>query len=258
MKKTLIMPLVLGLSACANLNTLSRTTELNSSETKAIHLDVKQRLAFGNANKFCAEASPDALSAFSSGAGFAQGLPQSGQNLSASAATQESASGIGLRTQSIALQREIFYRICEAGYNNKISNAQIGVLLARSQDLTSVVLAVEQLTGAVVANQSSIVGNSDITTAAAISSNAEVIKLLKEDETEAKSKFDTENSTLQDLETNKLPAAKTAESNAETVLVTANGVRVSLGAKLLAALNLHATNHAINFRIRLLNIYQKL
>jgi len=126
MNKLIYLLAAINISACANLNTINRTTDLATSGTQAIHLDVKQRLAFGNASKFCAEASPDALSAFSSGAGFAQGLPQAGQSISASAAAQESASSIGLRTQSIALQREIFYRICEAGYNDKISNAQIG------------------------------------------------------------------------------------------------------------------------------------
>ena len=224
MRNLPILLLAFTLTGCANLNTIGRTTNLNTSEAKAIHLDVKQRLAFGNAEKFCAEASPDALSAFSTGAGFAQGIPSAGNSTSANLAGQESSSSIGLRTQSIALQREIFYRICEAGYNNKISNAQIGVLMARSQDLTSVVLAVEQLTGAVVANQSSLTNGAKTTSASAVSSNAEVIKLLKEDEAEAKANFDTQSNILKGLEETNLPAAKTAESNANSSLIAAQNL----------------------------------
>ena len=142
------------ISACANLNSIERRSHLpadGKDEAIAVHLDAKQRVLVSHSSGvYCAEPNPDALSAASSGQGASASVPGTGAG-ALSLAAQESAASIGLRTQSIQLQREIFYRLCEAYYNGGLSSVQLATLLGRNQDLTAVVLAVEQLTGAVSA-----------------------------------------------------------------------------------------------------------
>ena len=118
----------------------------------AIHLDAQQRLVLATAMGFCAEPSPDALAAYTSSLGL--GIRAS--NLSAASVARTlatSAGSIGLRTQSITLMRDALYRMCEASNNGHLANWEIAAFLRRSQDLTAVVLAIEQLTGATAANQ---------------------------------------------------------------------------------------------------------
>lgn len=56
--------------------------------------------------------------------------------------------------------RDALYRMCEAYANGAISEAQVITPLNRSQDLTAVILAVEQLTDAVAASQAVLTGSS--------------------------------------------------------------------------------------------------
>jgi hypothetical protein len=162
--RSVVNPLALAslmlLSACANLNTIQRATYLEENTAKAIHLDVQQRLLIVNkAGTFCAEASPDALAAYAAALGVGVSAPKSG-SASLSGSGQSSAASIGLRTQSITLMRDALYRMCESYANGAIGEAQVVTLLNRSQDLTAVILAVEQLTGAVAANQAALTGSS--------------------------------------------------------------------------------------------------
>lgn len=107
--------------------------------------------------RICAEPSPDALAAIgaSVGGSFLSG-PESGQ---LAAALSESASSIGLRTTSIQLMRDAMYRACEAYLSGGISHTDYADLQAHSQNLIVGMLAIEQLTGAVQAQQVSIVTN---------------------------------------------------------------------------------------------------
>jgi hypothetical protein len=145
-----------GIGGCANLETIQRSTTVPWDKTHAdgagkglaVHLDAQQRLVVFAAEQYCAEPSPDALAAYAAAIGLsASALPSKSGALSA--AMNSAAGSIGLRTQSITLMRDTLYRICEGGLNKTLSEEQVAVLLARSQDLTAVVLAVEQLTGAV-------------------------------------------------------------------------------------------------------------
>ena len=108
---------------CANLNTIGRTTSLDSTngKGKAIHLDIQQRLLVVNAmDKYCAEPSPDALAAFAAAVGLGASAPTQGA-VSASGSASSSAASIGLRTQSITLMRDALYRMCEAYGNEMLS-----------------------------------------------------------------------------------------------------------------------------------------
>lgn len=163
------------LSACANLNTINRSTYLEDNTAKAIHLDAQQRLLIVNKmGKYCAEPSPDALAAYAAAVGLGASAPTSG-SVSASGGGQSSAASIGLRTQSITLMRDALFRMCEAYANGAIGEAQVVTLLNRSQDLTAVILAVEQLTGVVAANQVALTGSSGASGFAAALNNSKLL-----------------------------------------------------------------------------------
>ncbi|MBM3482652.1 MAG: hypothetical protein FJX66_05065 [Alphaproteobacteria bacterium] len=115
------------MGACANFESIGRRSNLpddGSHESRAIHLDAKQRLVFAKGGgdrdddpaAVCAEPSPDALSAIAASAGIGASVPSQGA-ASAAAALQTSAASIGLRTQSITLMRDALYRVCEAYYS---------------------------------------------------------------------------------------------------------------------------------------------
>ena len=197
-----------ALAACADLQTVSRRTTVpggptvtsstvtttpsattttstyTSAQGLAIHLDAQQRLVSFNAlGKYCAEPSPDALAAYASSLGFGASAQGYG-SASATQALQSAAASIGLRTQSITLMRDSLYRLCEAYLNGELSDVSGTMLLARSQDLTAVVVAVEQLTGAVAANQALLAPNASSSASANLVSNQQLLDAARKDEAE--------------------------------------------------------------------------
>lgn len=223
---------------CADLNSISRTTSLamDRDHGKAIHLDAKQRLFVVNAvGEYCAEPNPDALAAYAAALGFGAGVPGTGSGALA-AGQQASAASIGLRTQSITLMRDALYRMCEAYSNDALGAAQIATLLGRSQDLTAVILATEQLTGAVAANQVALTGSTTADASATALATSELLDaaLANEERKEraleqAVAERDAAQANLQDaageleaaqarrneLETANAPAARVAEAEAD-------------------------------------------
>ncbi|MCW9033102.1 MAG: hypothetical protein OQJ97_02700 [Rhodospirillales bacterium] len=168
--------LFIAFSGCANLNTINRTTNLPSAGNgTAIHLDAQQRLVMGNAMKFCAEPSPDALSSYAASLGFGASIPGEGA-VSVANALQSNSASIGLRTQSITLMRDALYRMCEAAYANKMGKIQVASFLRRSQDLTVVILAIEQLTGVVKADPVILTSNASANTSASLLSNEKALE----------------------------------------------------------------------------------
>ena len=148
--------MVLVAVGCANLNTVARTTALpvNDQAGVAIHLDAQQRVVMHHADKYCAEPSPDGLQAYTAALGLSGFRPSQTQHDPAVESGQRtSAANIGLRTQSITLMRDALYRLCEAYHNGAVNETTLAMLLKRSLDQTAAILAIEQLTGAVVANQ---------------------------------------------------------------------------------------------------------
>jgi hypothetical protein len=180
----------MGLGACANFQTIERSTTLPAAQEAhgvAIHLDAQQRLVLVNAmGEFCAEPSPDALAAYASALSLGVSVPTQGAG-SLAQALQSSAGSIGLRTQSITLMRDALYRMCEAYSNGALGPIQVATLLGRSQDLTAVILAVEQLTGAVAANQVILTGTAGAGASASLLSNQQLLDAARKDE-EAKTK----------------------------------------------------------------------
>ena len=161
------------LSSCANLQTVGRTTPIANGT--AIHLDAQQRLVVASATGYCAEPSPDALSAYVASLGFGARGTQEREGASFLEALESNTGSIGLRTQSITLMRDALYRMCEASNNGHLSDLEVAAFLRRSQDLTAVVLAIEQLTGAVAANQVILAPGSGTTKAEELVSNLQTL-----------------------------------------------------------------------------------
>ena len=143
-------------TGCANWQTVDRTTQMEEGTDTAVHLDAQQRLVVFTRGdkkiKYCAEPSPDAISAYAASLGLSFSDPTQTE-ASLVNSLQSATAGIGLRTQSITLMRDALYRMCEASNNGHLDELQVALFLRRSQYLTAVVLAIEQLTGTVLANQ---------------------------------------------------------------------------------------------------------
>lgn len=172
----LVLSSLLAITGCANLNTISRSTSLPKNG-KVVHLDIQQRLLIANAaGAYCAEPSPDGLAAFAAALGVSASNPAS-QALSVSGSGNSNAASIGLRSQTITVMRDAMYRVCEAYNNGYVGVAQVPTLMGRSQDLTAVILAVEQLTGPVTAQQVALTATTDASAAASLVAIAEQLEL---------------------------------------------------------------------------------
>lgn len=198
-------------AGCANLNTINRNTALPAEGT-AIHLDAHQRVVYSDKNGWvCAEPSPDAMQGYASSLGLGVSAP-SKEAVSVAQALSASAGSIGLRTQSITLMRDAMYRICELYFNGAINREAALQLLQRSQDLSLGILAIEQLTGAVVAQQVLINTSSAATAAAAINDTQRELDRAKADEAAKKTAADSAQTSLEAQK--KVAAEKSVEAAA--------------------------------------------
>lgn len=163
--------IVFASTGCANLTNYNqeRTAAENS---KIFFIDAKQRAIFSSHAKttksitdkenktlrteeefqrFCAEPSPDALSAIAASLGVSLSVPGQG-DVGVNHAITETAADIGIRTSAIQALRDITYRNCEGYVNGGITPFGLETLQRRFQSTLVAVLAIEQLTGAVRAN----------------------------------------------------------------------------------------------------------
>lgn len=101
----------------------------------------------------CAEPSPDALQSTALALGGEASADKIGAILEASFVQSETQDYVGLRTQTIQLLRDAYFRLCEAFMNDGIDTIAYDVLQRRFQSQIVALLAVEQLTGAVVAGR---------------------------------------------------------------------------------------------------------
>lgn len=136
------------LSGCANWNSIFHT--FSTADKKSVSIDAKQRVIItdGERGIVCAEPSPDALSALSASLNASVITPE---RLTAqlAASNAESATSIGLRTQTIQLLRDAMYRVCEGYMSRALSGPDFLKIHRRYQNLMLGLLAVEQLTGTV-------------------------------------------------------------------------------------------------------------
>lgn len=144
-------------SGCAQLTTYNHSRIVKPNVVEQTFIDAKQRVivTVPGANpdgsafiRFCAEPSPDALSALAA-AGNGGLTAAEKASLQAAFSFSETASNIGLRTQSIQLMRDAMYRICEGVASGVLTSGQFETLHRRFQNSMVAILAIEQLTGVV-------------------------------------------------------------------------------------------------------------
>lgn len=165
-RRTLVAgAVVLVLAGCANQFSIHHKFKPDAGDS--ISIDAKQRAIYTVTKDFdpdskewkaiCAEPSPDALTAMSVGTGIdAATLSKS---LGIAYSGQEGAASIGLRTQTITILRDVMYRLCEGYASGALDEIGFARLHRRYQATVMGLLAVEQITGAIVAQQAYIGGN---------------------------------------------------------------------------------------------------
>jgi hypothetical protein len=200
LRSGLLLAIVVLLSGCASLTTYNKDREFSRDGDHALFIDAKQRAVITNVSeettttaegktvtkaslrRYCAEPSPDALSAFAASMGLNLSVPTKG-DLGYSQAFTEGAASIGLRTQSIQILRDITYRDCEAFINGGLTKFGLETLQRRFQSTLVAVLAIEQLTGVVKTPAIVLSGQANGIDANAL---AAAIKLVDEKEAVAK------------------------------------------------------------------------
>ncbi len=167
------------------------------NSAQIISIDAKQRIIIEKLEKdrsssntssrevslirmYCAEPSPDALSA-TVGTLAAAYNKSSGTSVSLGKTLIETAQNIGLRTQSIQLMRDAMYRNCEGYFSGALSRSQFDQALTRFQILMSGLLAIEQFTGAVVVPPATGSPQSKIAVLKLTEAQEKLLLALKED-----------------------------------------------------------------------------
>lgn len=139
-------------------NDASIFRNFGSGEADVTAVDAKQRLFVTvpvnddrKSNlKFCAEPSPDALSAISSSLSTSLSVGIIGQGEGAAgvaSSLQEAVQKIGKRNATVQLFRDGWYRLCEGSVNGDIRKSTYTLLATKYADSTVVWLAIEELAG---------------------------------------------------------------------------------------------------------------
>ena len=211
----LIVAASLAAGCGANLYTVDRATRIPLSNERigmAVHLDAQQRVVLSTAKGFCAEPSPDAFSAYAASLGLGATTPND-DSVSLANALQSMAGNLGLRTQSITLMRDALYRMCEAANNNELAPWEVAAFLQRSLNLTAVILAIEQLTGVVAANQIALAPEARAGASASALANQQLLDEAEERVKAAQGRVNSAEDRLNDL---KEQAAKETSEGIES------------------------------------------
>jgi len=168
-----ICVVALPIGGCAYLTNYTRPVDLRAG---SISIDVKQRVVFSQvrqkgdelaATVVCAEPSPDALTVLGASGGLS--LPvAAGKASQLSGALSESGASIGLRTQSIQLLRDAMYRLCEGYAAGAVSDKDFSAMQRRYQSTMMGLIAIEQLTGPIVASQALLASNAAASAGASV------------------------------------------------------------------------------------------
>ena len=122
-----------------------------------LSVDARQRLVLqgiapDGKRIVCTEPSPDAIVAQAAAlaAGASAPIGTANANAKLAAGFSESAASIGLRTETIQLLRDGYFRICEARLNGQIDETDYSVILSFIDEFIVTVAALEALGGKVV------------------------------------------------------------------------------------------------------------
>jgi hypothetical protein len=161
------MTAIAALAGCNG--TIHRKSMLGGDEILAV--DARQRLtvsgreAMSGRRVICAEPSPDAIVAQAASLASALDSPATPGGNGAikgalAAGVAESAASIGLRTQSIQLMRDGYYRLCEALLNGQIGPDEYRDVVENIDVFILSMTAVEQLGDKIVAANNVAIGAS--------------------------------------------------------------------------------------------------
>lgn len=150
--------IAVSVTACtANDTAVFRSFNPEGTDRPSVLVDAKQRAIITvsreddngkNMRMFCAEPSPDALSAISSAfaTSLSVGIPGRGEGAGAlGTALTEAASQLGTRNATIQLLRDGFYRLCEASLNASLTKREYQLLANKYVNSMVTLLAIEQL-----------------------------------------------------------------------------------------------------------------
>lgn len=232
---------VVTMAGCANINTQSRYFSGHQATAKTV--DASQRAVFSvhktyrkgtNSEKswtaFCAEPSPDALVAYATSFGASAAV--AGKALDLAVSQTQAAASIGLRTQTIQLLRDGMYRLCESYASGAIDDDDMPMLQRRYQNMMIGLLAIEQITGPVIARQASLssssaaaIGKSIAEISIALADGAAMLEKANTDLKDAEADVKAKTTVLEaaDKAVKDLPAdaAKDKKTEAEAAQATA-------------------------------------
>lgn len=152
--KNVTVTFLAGVMVAGCNSTIHKKASVDGIQTLSI--DAKQRMLLvndhggpsGMRRVACAEPSPDALVA--QAAALSANITTPKQLSAALAASnKESAGSIGLRTQTIQVLRDGYFRICEAFMNGSITSNDYKEVINNVDGVIAVVLAIETLGGTV-------------------------------------------------------------------------------------------------------------
>ncbi len=202
------------LVGCANLNTQSRNFSGHQAEVKTV--DASQRAIFSVNKKYsdskqwtavCAEPSPDALIAYATSLGTSINAPGKAA-LDLAFSQSQAAASIGIRTQTIQLLRDGMYRLCESYASGSIDNDDMESLQRRYQNMMIGLLAIEQITGPVIARQAAFSSAAGAAIGKALGDIVKELRDASDKLTEAKGAADEAATGLKEAN-DKVSAAKT-------------------------------------------------
>lgn len=179
LRKIVLMSGIL-LSGCgSNFYSIHRVDNLDPPQAAVVTVDAKQRFLLSNVvtktteatppqgdtpgspavtqtfRRYCAEPSPDVFSvlgqALSAGGSLSKEADPASISLALRGAFSSSESGSTIaRTQTVNMLKEMMYRTCERYLNGQIGDFEYPIIAARDQRIMTSILAIEQLTGAVL------------------------------------------------------------------------------------------------------------
>lgn len=239
------------------------TAPLIVGKDVGVSIDAKQRVVFSHGvhipateghpesdfTATCAEPSPDALTAIgvSNGLSLNLGVGPSSKAIDLTSATSESAAFIGLRTQSIQILRDQMYRLCEGYAGGAMDGAEFKAMQRRFQSTVLGLLAIEQLTGPVVASQALVLstaqahagaglGDATVTAAQqAVDAQRQKVTTAQQDVNTKQAKVDVDRKAISDNDAQ--IAAATDASTTDSLKMSGKSLQTQLQSDLLDVKN---------------------
>ena len=190
MRKVAVTLLALLSGGCAALNTVHwrfpgpEESTVFTTDAMQRHLIMVKDPEHSGRIKVCAEASPDAMSVFTTALATRGSLGATERAGDAAFGLGQTASTVE-RTQTINLLRESMYRTCERWLSGALTDDQFLTLAARDHRSMVAVLAIEQLTGVVKPPATIISGPAAQAALAQSETTVELLKTYQEDRKKA-------------------------------------------------------------------------